>query len=244
MTGNAIEGVLVLQHIACEPPGVYEDVLQSRRIDIHRVEIDEGQAIPDWRSFGGIVVMGGPMSVNDDVSLPWLKEEKAFIRDAVTNGLPVWGVCLGSQLLAASLGGRVYKGPVPEVGVSPVTLTDAARSDRVFCRLPASVPTLHWHNDTFDLPPGSVLLASSAVYPNQAFRWGACAYGLQFHLEVTPVLARAWAEVPAYASDLERILGLDGPSRLLEDLADSGPAMNNYACEMFERWLDGGPEDA
>ena len=174
--------VLVLQHIACEPPGAYEDVLLERGASIHRVELDEGESLPDWRSFDAIVAMGGPMSAGDDSELPWLTDEKRVIGEAVRKGVPYWGVCLGVQLLAASLGARVYAGATPEVGVMPVSLTEEALSDPVFTGLPRDLLTFQWHGDTFDLPEGGILLASSPAYPNQAFRWGVGAYGVQFHL--------------------------------------------------------------
>jgi GMP synthase-like glutamine amidotransferase len=116
--------VLVLQHIACEPPGVYEDVLNERGATIQRVELDEGEPLPDWRAFDAIIAMGGPMGALDEVDHPWLADEKRLIGDAVRSGLPFWGVCLGVQLLAASLGARVYPGSAPEVGLLPVRLTD------------------------------------------------------------------------------------------------------------------------
>ncbi|MGI8421834.1 MAG: type 1 glutamine amidotransferase, partial [Gaiellaceae bacterium] len=181
---------LVLQHIACEPPGVYEDVLRERGATIHRVELDEGEPLPDWRDFDAIVAMGGPMSVNDEAELPWLRDEKALIGEAVRAGVPCFGACLGVQLLAASLGAEVVPGPAPEVGLLPVFLTDAAASDSVFAPLPHELLTLQWHGDTFALPEGAVLLASSPAYQNQAFRWGRHAYGVQFHRE----LAREMAE--------------------------------------------------
>ena len=151
---------LVLQHIACEPPGVFEDVLIERGAAITRVELDEGGQLPNWRDFELIVAMGGPMSVNDDAELPWLTAEKQAIADAVKAGVPYWGSCLGVQLLAASLGARVYSGTQPEVGVLPVTLTEDGRSDPVFAGLPPEFLTLQWHGDTFDLPDGATLLAS------------------------------------------------------------------------------------
>ncbi|MGZ4202404.1 MAG: type 1 glutamine amidotransferase, partial [Thermoleophilaceae bacterium] len=120
--------VLVLQHIACEPPGAYEDVLRERGAELHRVELDEGEPLPDWRGHDAIVAMGGPMSANDDAELPWLASEKALIREAVSAGTPFLGVCLGAQLLAASLGARVYAGPA-EVGVLPVALTEEGVRD-------------------------------------------------------------------------------------------------------------------
>jgi len=147
---------LVLQHIACEPPGVYEDVLRERGVELHRVELDEGERLPDRRGFAAIMAMGGPMSVNDDAKLEWIADEKRLIAEAVRAGVPFWGVCLGAQLLAASLGARVYPGPEAEVGLLPVTLTDEAWADPVFSVLPGEVLTLQWHGDTFDLPHGAV----------------------------------------------------------------------------------------
>ena len=111
--------VLVLQHIACEPPGAFEEVLRERGAELHRVQLDEGDVLPEWRDFDAIVTMGGPMSANDDDALPWLTEEKALIAEAVTAGAPYWGVCLGVQLLAASLGARVYPGPEPKWACYP-----------------------------------------------------------------------------------------------------------------------------
>ena len=121
--------VLVLQHIACEPPGVYEEVLVERAATIHRVELDEGEPLPDWREFDAIVAMGGPMSVNDDSELPWLSAEKSFIAEAVRAGTPFFGACLGVQLLAVSLGGEVSPGPAPEVGLLPTTEPDTPGID-------------------------------------------------------------------------------------------------------------------
>jgi GMP synthase (glutamine-hydrolysing) len=230
--------VLVLQHIACEPPGAYEDVLNERGVTIHRVELDEGDALPDWRTFDAIVAMGGPMGALDDEEHPWLVDEKRLIGDAVRSGLPFWGVCLGVQLLAASLGARVYPGPAPEVGLLPVLLTDEARADPVFAGMPRELLSLQWHGDTFDLPDGAARLAGSPAYPNQAFRVGPAAYGVQFHLEVSPGLAREWADVPAYAESLERVLGPGALERLLAELEANADGVVSDGRRLFERWLD------
>jgi GMP synthase (glutamine-hydrolysing) len=235
--------VLVIQHIACEPPAAYEDELVERGIALERVEIDQGQPLPDWRDFEAIVAMGGPMSVNDDHRLPWLSEEKRVIGEAVRAGLPYWGVCLGAQLLAASLGAAVYQGDAPEVGMHDVVLTDSAAEDPVFAHAPAAFTTLQWHSDTFELPEGSVLLASSPAYPHQAFTWKR-AYGLQFHLEVSSELAAEWGEVPAYATALDQILGPGALDRLVEDVAQVERPMGGLARMLFGRWLDGVVEAA
>lgn len=228
--------VLVLQHIACEPPGVYEDVLRERAARITRVELDEGQPLPD-RSFDAIVAMGGPMSVNDEVEHPWLREEKRLIASAAQDGVPVWGACLGVQLLASSLGAKVYAGSEPEVGLLPVTLTDDGRTDPVLGILPFEVITLQWHGDTFDLPDDATLLASSAAYPNQAFRVRN-AYGVQFHLEVTPAMADEWSRVPAYRAYADRVLGPGSLPQLLEEFEGRASELMDHGRRMFEAWFD------
>ncbi len=228
---------LVLQHIACEPPGVYEDVLRAHGAKIHRVELDEGEPLPGRGEIDAIVCMGGPMSATDEDVLPWLAGEKAFIADAVRDGTPFWGVCLGVQLLAASLGARVYPGPSPEVGLLPVELTDEGRADPVFAELPEELVTLQWHGDTFDLPEGAIRLAESPAYPNQAFRFGDVAYGVQFHVEVSPELAREWADVPEYAAALERVLGPGALEGLIASLERNADEMLGHASRLFERWL-------
>ena len=230
--------VLVLQHIACEPPGEFEDVLDERGAEIVRVELDEGDRLPARDAFDAIVAMGGPMSVNDESEHPWLVEEKALIRDTVRDGVPYWGSCLGVQLLASSLGARVYAGPQPEVGVLPVTLTAEGQSDPVFAGLPAEFLTLQWHGDTFDVPEGGVLLASSPAFPNQGFRVGRTAYGVQFHVEVTEQMAREWAQVPAYAEYADRVLGAGGIDRLMADFDAARERMLDVGRRMFERWVE------
>lgn len=233
-SGSLIVDVLVLQHIACEPLGVYEDVLDEHGATLRRIEVDAGDALPDWHAFDAIVAMGGPMSANDDAELPWLRAEKELVAEAARAGTPFWGVCLGVQLLAASLGARVYAGAEPEVGVLPVELTEDGRRDAVFSVLPATLPALQWHGDTFDLPPGAVRLAGSPAYPNQAFRF-ANAYGVQFHLEVSAAMAREWMDVPAYASALEQTIGAETLLHAVDERVDE---MLELGRALFERWLD------
>ena len=228
--------VLVLQHIACEPPGVYEDVLRERRAEIHRVELDEGEPLPGRRGFDAIIAMGGPMGAEDDAELPWLSDERRLIAESVRSGVPFWGVCLGVQLLAASLGARVYAGPKPEVGFLPVTLTAAAAADPVFQGLPHELLTFQWHGDTFDLPEGGVRLAGSPAYPNQAFRFGK-AYGVQFHLEVSRAMAEEWARVPEYKASLEQVLGPGSLPPLLDEFDRHAEGLLSYGRSLFERWL-------
>lgn len=231
--------VLVLQHIACEPPGVFEDVLLERGAVLRRVELDEGEPLPESLDrIDAIVAMGGPMSVNDEVDHPWLRAEKALIADAVRGGLPFWGSCLGVQLLASALGAPVRRGPAPEVGILPVHATAAAADDPVFSGLAWPRPTLQWHQDTFDLPEGATLLATSPAYPQQAFRVGSVAYGVQFHIEVDEAMADEWAQVPAYIASADAVLGAGGLDRLLGDFRASMPEMQADGRVLFSRWVD------
>lgn len=227
----------MIQHIACEPPGAYEQELLAQEIEFDRVQIDEGQPLPSWRDYAGIVAMGGPMSANDERLLPWLAAEKHEIATAVRSGLPYWGVCLGAQLLAASLGARVHRGRQPELGIyDDLSLAPAAGQDPVFAGLPSPMRTFQWHGETFELPDGATLLASSAAYPHQAFQVRR-AYGLQFHMEVSPSLARSWLELPAYAAELEAAKGAAALAALTAEL----PALEDVvplARQLFGRWIE------
>jgi GMP synthase-like glutamine amidotransferase len=225
--------VLGLQHIACEHPGAFTELLG----DYFAVELDEGEPLPDWRGFDAIVAMGGPMSVNDEADHPWLVAEKALVRDAVEAGVPFLGVCLGSQLLASALGARVYANPAgSEVGLLPVERTAAGLADPVLGALAEPLVTLQWHGDTFDLPGGAELLATSPVARNQAFRVGERAYGVQFHLEVTEEQIGEWADVPAYRDALRETLGDEKGAVFLADAAARSTELAGQARTLVAAW--------
>ena len=228
---------LVLQHIRCEPPGIFAGVLRRHGIGIETAELDDGDAIPDWRAFGLIVVMGGPMGAGDEAAHPWLAGEKAQIAAAVRAGMPFLGVCLGAQLLATSLGAPVTTGATPEVGVLPVSLTAEGRADPVLSVLGGEFPALQWHGDTFGIPGGAVRLARSPAYPNQALRFGDVAYGLQFHVEVTGAMFAEWGRVPAYAASARAALGEPGLESLARAFAVAADAMAESAERMCAAWL-------
>jgi GMP synthase (glutamine-hydrolysing) len=184
---------VVLQHVPYEGPGALAPAIRDSGADLQLVRIDTGDAVPSPDGVGaiaGLVLLGGPMGVHDD--LPWLASERALIRSAVDAGKAVLGVCLGAQQLAAALGADVMPGPEPECGVGEVHLTPDALADPVFGDAPTPLPCVHWHGDTFSLPDGAVRLAGNEAYENQAFRVGASAYGLQFHVEVTGSLVAHW----------------------------------------------------
>jgi GMP synthase-like glutamine amidotransferase len=233
---NGNDTLLVLQHIACEPPAAYEDELLDWGAQVHRVMVDEGDALPDWRAFQGIIAMGGPMGAYEDERLPWLVAEKRLIAEAVRAGTPYWGVCLGAQLLAASLGASVHAGPAPEVGILPVLTTREAEDDPVFSGMPVEFVALQWHGDTWDLPEGAVHLARSDAYEQQAFVFKR-AYAIQFHLEVDGALATEWGEVPAYAESLQNIAGAGALPRLVDQIRDHERDTIELARRLFGAWL-------
>ena len=188
--------VYVLQHHEEENAGTLGDVLHARGIEARTVHGYLGEPIPKrLDEAAGLVILGGPMGVSDQDRHPFLTDELTLIGDALAHDAPVLGICLGGQLLAHALGATVGKAPQPEIGWYPLRLTDAARRDHVWAGLASPCPSFQWHEDSFDLPPGAALLASSEMTPCQAFRSGASAYGLQCHLEVTEALLERWLAV-------------------------------------------------
>jgi GMP synthase (glutamine-hydrolysing) len=175
--------VTVIQHVPFEGPAVIGDVVHEREIEVDIVRVDLNMSVPAAGSVDALVVMGGPMGAFDDRDHPHLRAERDLITACVRGAIPVLGVCLGAQMLAAALDARVYRGPAPEVGIGTVQLTEAGRYDPLLGIAGPELAVLHWHQDTFELPAGATLLASSAQYPHQAFRVGS-AYGLQFHIEI------------------------------------------------------------
>jgi GMP synthase-like glutamine amidotransferase len=174
-----------LQHVPFEGPGTIADWAAARGHRLQPVRLFAGDALPRVADLDGLVIMGGPMSVNDEAQLLWLAPEKALVREAVERRKLVLGVCLGAQLIASALGARVYAGGGREIGWHEVRATRDAGCSRLCTALPPAFVALHWHGDTFDLPPGAVHTAASAAYPNQAFEIAPAVLGLQFHLEAT-----------------------------------------------------------
>jgi GMP synthase-like glutamine amidotransferase len=178
----------VFQHVPFEGLGSIEPWLRARRAAVSFTRFYESAALPALGDIDLLIALGGPMSVNDEDVLPWLRSEKQFVASAIAAGKPVLGICLGAQLIASALGARVYPGPQKEIGWFPVFAAEAGA--RAF-GLPAEFLAFHWHGETFDLPPGATPLCRSAACANQAFSVGPRALALQFHLETTPASADA-----------------------------------------------------
>ncbi len=231
--------VLVIQHVASAPLAAYGEVLAARGAELVLVDCEAADAIPvALDGIDGVISLGGPQSLHEPAGLDWLEPELELLRRAVAERVPVYGVCLGAQLLALAFGGRVYPGPVPEVGPAPVRLTPAAAGDPVFGALEPEIPAFHWHADTFDLPPGAVLLASSDRYPNQAFRIGASGYGVQFHAESSLATVRGMTELGTTAAQLERALGAGAAAHVLAAAERELPGVHAIARRLLGAWLD------
>jgi len=186
--------IQIFQHIAFEEPGEIARWARQRGHVLKTTHWHAGDKAPDLAKVDGLVAMGGPMNIYEHRFHPWLAEEKKFLTKALENGRPVVGVCLGAQLLADVLGGRVYQNPAKEIGWWPVRWRKEARNAPGWKFLPAVSTPLHWHGDTFSLPPGAQWLAGSDACAHQAFAWGRLALGLQFHLEANEHLLEAMIE--------------------------------------------------
>ncbi len=183
--------VLVFQHDPYDGPGYLGEALLRRGASLDIVRLDDKEAVPDISAYDMLLVMGGTMNVYQEEKYPWLVEETQAIRQAVETGKSVLGVCLGGQLLAKALDAQVHLGAATEIGLTPITLTEAGEADPLFEGL-SQVEAVEWHDDTFDIPAGAVALARSEGCAHQAFRFGERAYGLQFHPEVSPMMLAEW----------------------------------------------------
>jgi len=177
-----------LQHVPFEGLGSIEPWLRAAGYEITNTKFFASAQLPNLKKIDLLVVMGGPMSVNDEDEFSWLVCEKKFIREAVNSGKKVLGICLGAQLIASAAGARIYRNHVKEIGWFPI-YGIAASGSSIFS-FPPSIKAFHWHGETFDLPAGATRLAKSDGCENQAFQLGKSVVGLQFHLETTPKAAR------------------------------------------------------
>jgi GMP synthase (glutamine-hydrolysing) len=225
--------IVVLQHHPAETLGAIADSLESAALAWQYIRVHEGQPIPtSIRSAGGLIVMGGPQTVYELDNYSHLRDEMRLIEAALKENKPILGVCLGSQLLAATLGAKVYRGATREIGWYPVRLTDDARDDRLLCGVVTEFTAAHWHSDVFDLPAGATALASSEVTALQGYRYGDKAYGFLFHAEMTEeILAALVAE---FGAGLQRV-GLDGDA-ILAATPRHLPQLGQIGATVFGRW--------
>jgi GMP synthase-like glutamine amidotransferase len=212
--------VLILKHAEIEGPGLIEDYLKQENILHHMINLNSHSHLPKIDDFTHIVILGGPMNVYEEGQYPFLRNEDLFIKEATQRGKLVLGICLGAQLIAKALGARVTQSPIKEIGWYDVSLTKIGSMDPLFSHLPKTFSVFQWHEDTFEIPHSAILLATSSPVPNQAFRYGDNAYGLQFHIEVTQTMVREWMKV--YEDEHQKIEVLTQTEKKIESYRQRG----------------------
>lgn len=228
---------LVLQHVAIEGPGTLASCLEARGWTLETIALYEGARLPeDAQGYQTVIVMGGPMGVYDEAAYPFLRHEHRFLTRVLTQGVPLLGICLGSQLLAKALGARVYRNPQKEIGWYTVDLTPAGVTDPLFAGLTSPIPVFQWHSDAFDLPVGATPLASSPLCTHQAFRYGDRVYGLLFHLELTPAVIHSW--LTAFHDELVGMQGIIDPARIVADLPHRYAAYQQVGNRVFAHLIE------
>jgi GMP synthase-like glutamine amidotransferase len=218
-----------LQHVAFETLGSIELWLRAAGYEITATRFYESTILPDPEGADIVVVMGGPMSVNDENEFPWLVEEKQFIRDCIEAGKPVIGICLGAQLIANAMDARVYGNHTKEIGWFPIQGLPSSGGSAF--RFPPIVEVFHWHGETFDLPPGAIRLARTDACENQAFQLGRSVIGLQFHLETTPETAQ---EIVRYCrEELSPSTYVQSEAAILSVVAEKYGTINRLMAEVL-----------
>ena len=229
--------VAIFRHYPTEGPGYFAEYLDRQGIAWRLVEIDQGEPVPTKvNDFGGLAFMGGPMSVNDD--LPWIAPVLSLIRTAIAADVPVIGHCLGGQLMAKAAGGSISVNPVKEIGWGEVEIAQNARA-REWLGDTRSFNSFHWHGETFSLPPGATLIASSAHCRNQMFVLGQHHLGMQCHIEMTPELIESWcaggaAEIAACVSPAVMEV-----AAIKAELNPRLDALRRIADKVYARWVQG-----
>jgi GMP synthase-like glutamine amidotransferase len=231
-----LKPVIVLRHAAHVPIGSLEQVLA--RAGVPQASVDLFAEIPKTLPLdeaAGLVILGGPMNVDEVDAHPFLLPKLDWIRDVVDRELPTLGICLGAQLLAKALGKRVFRNPVKEIGWYEVELLPAARDDRLFGGRGPVETVFQWHGDTFDLPDGAAHLARGQSCSSQAFRAGRSAYGVQFHVEMTPELIDEWLEEPHFSAEVAAREYID-PAAIRAQVPQRIAAMDSFSQCLLGRF--------
>lgn len=230
---------LIFQHIPVEHPGIFRKFMKEDGITWDTVELDEGDNIPDLKQYNALIVMGGPMDVWEEDKHPWLVSEKQAIRHAIVElKMPFLGFCLGHQLMADALGGKVSKMPKPEVGVLDVILTAEGQQSLFLSGLQKHIKTLQWHGaEVTEAPLGSTILAESPACSIQALQYGEHAFSMQCHIELINTTVSDWARIPEYAQSLEKTLGTGSVEYLNTETAKKMKDFNHSARLIYDNFI-------
>ncbi|AQR73528.1 glutamine amidotransferase [Sphingomonas sp. LM7] len=227
-----LKTVAAIRHIAFEDLGFFEAPLLRAGYTVRYYDAGtDDLATIDPLATPLLVVLGGPMGVYEEDIHPFLTQELQLIATRIAAGKPILGICLGAQLIARAAGGRVYPGPAKEIGFAPISLTSEGAASPLGYVAPDQ-PVLHWHGDTFDLPEGATLLASTDAYANQAFAIGANVLALQFHLEAGAGIER-W--LTGHAGEIASA-GLD-PETLRQGAKLHAASLTQVADRVLTPWL-------
>ncbi|MGH9356400.1 MAG: type 1 glutamine amidotransferase [Terriglobia bacterium] len=225
--------VVAIQHVECETPGLIEEALASKGFSVEHILSFRGQPAPkELGPAHGLVLMGGPMGVYESERFPFLQDEMRLVEKTLRDGKPVLGVCLGSQLLAAALGSKVRKGARKEIGWHPITLTEAGCDDPMLKEVGRVFVAYHWHGDVFDVPDRATNLAASVCTECQGFRYQGNAYGLLFHMEITPEILKGM--VHTFREELDQE-GLSG-DEILNQAIQHLPELQAVGRLVFDQW--------
>lgn len=201
--------ILIIKHIPIEGPVLIGEYFGKKKYDLVTVELGLGEKLPEITDgLQAVIILGGPMNVYEEEKYPHLRDEHIFIQELIARDIPTLGICLGAQLIAKASGALVKKASQKEIGFFKIKLTCDAAKDTVFMGLGGEIDVFQWHEDTFDVPSGGVLLAEGDTCRNQAFRVGSSLYGLQFHVEVDDAAIREW--IKEYLDpdhELQRVMG-------------------------------------
>ena len=228
--------VLAIQHVAFEDLGLIEPILKERNWTIRYMDAatDDLRAVDPLQD-DLLIILGGPIGVYEEADYPFLKDDIALVEARLKSDRPTMGICLGAQIMARALGANVYPGPAKEIGWAPLMLTDDGKQSSLRFLDANETPVLHWHGDTFDLPDGATLLASTELVPHQAFSWGESALGVQFHPEVTARGLERW--FIGHTAEIAATPGVDVP-QLRADTEKHGEALERQGRQWFGSWLD------
>ena len=231
--------LLVFQHVPYEILGIFNPLLKQSGFRIRYINYGrDPEARPNLSHYNGLVILGGPMNVDQTDRYPHLQIEVELIQEAIKSEMPVLGICLGAQLIAKALGAQVGKNPTKEIGWYDITPTDAGLEDPLFKHFKTTRTIFQWHGDTFELPDEAVLLASSPTCPNQAFRFGDHIYGFQFHLEVDQGLVHNWLDRPAYREEIKNLGGSISPDTIREETAQYIQQANELGEDVFKSFIE------
>ncbi len=228
--------ILALQHAWECPTGTLGEILQEHGIVCETLNVEE-ERIPTPDGYAAIIALGGPQHVYEAEKYPYFATEKELTRAAIAQDIPYLGICLGGQLLADTLGSTVKQHDITEIGFFDVPLTVDGKQDPLFAGLPGYQTVFHWHEDIFELPPEGTLLATSETTPNQAFRYGRRAYGLQYHIELNADLFDLWLGLPAFKTAIIDSVGIDEFTRIEHDRRTQYETYRDHTRTIFENFL-------